>query len=108
MDGVGVVPHQREVGRGAGHLDERLHLRLGEAVPAWVGVHRYGPQSADARVARDESLDRDEVERTVHGGYGDHPDSQCLADREMPVIPGHRAQERDVLHVAPWTVTAWA
>ena len=54
-----------------------------------------------AGVLGDQPLDGVHVRPVVVQRHRDHLDAEVLADREVPVVAGHRAQERDAWLLRP-------
>lgn len=101
VGGVGVVPEDPEVGSGGAHRSEPGHGRVAVAGAVRVAVLRHAPDALDRRVLGDEPLHGLHV-RAVRGHrHRDHVDPEALAEREVPVVAGHRTQERDPLLVHP-------
>ena len=103
MNGVGVVPEEPEVRRRRRHSHERLDLLDAEARAGGVRVHRHRPHATDAGIRNDQSTNLVKVEAPIDERHRGHADAEILADREVTVVAGNGAEERQSVHVAPGT-----
>ena len=101
VEGVRVVPEDREVGGRGGHGGEAGRDLLRDDGAGRVGVGRDDPDALDARVVLDERLDRGDVGPVVVHVDGDHLDAERREHREVAVVAGHRADEADLLLLRP-------
>lgn len=93
VDRVGVVPEQAEVAGGRLHPGQALDHGVGVDRAGRVAVLRYAPHALDARVVGDQMLDLVHVRAIVVQCHRDQLDAEFLADGEVAVIAGHRAEE---------------
>ena len=101
MHGIGVVPEQPEVGGRGGHAREPLDGLLRVHGAGRVAVLRHAPHALDLRIRGDQLLDRVHVGTVVAQRHGDHLDAELVADRKVPVVAGHGADESDARLLRP-------
>ena len=93
VQGIGVVPQDFEIfgGRLQGGQPVDCFVRIDHA--CGVGVFRDTPDAANIAVAGNKLFHRIHVRAGICHRQGDHVDAKLLADSEMPVIAGNRAQD---------------
>ncbi len=92
MDRIGIVPEQAEIGRAGLHRRQPPRDLVRIDLAARVRIFRHAPHALDRGIGG-ERLDRVHVRPLPGHRHGDHADAEFLADREMAVIAGDRADE---------------
>ena len=92
---VGVVPEQPEIGCRGVHLHQPADVLPRVGGTRRVGEDGHAPHALDGRVAGDEFLDEVDVGAVLEHRHRDHLDAEALADREVTVVAGRRAEELD-------------
>ena len=108
MHGVGVVPHDAEVGGGTLHGGETADRLIGVGHTRGVGILGDAEHALDGGIRSDEALD------LVHVGAGlghtdrDVLDAEVLGEAEVTVVTGRGAQPLHALELVPRGVTGHA
>ena len=95
VHGVGVVPEDPEVRGRCRHRDQGSRDLFGVDHAGGVRVRRHDPDPLDGRIVGYQLAHLVQVRTVVAERHREHLDAVLLAEREVPVVAGHRADELD-------------
>ena len=102
MHGVGVVPEQTEIARGRRHLRQPFD-GLHPNTPCRTGLLYFGthhmPLICGSAATSFSTASMSGPASSMR--HRDHLDAELRADRKVPVVAGHRADERDARFARP-------
>ncbi len=102
---VSIVPEQPEVRRRSRHRSETPYHLVRVDRAARVAIERHAPDALDSRIVCYLRFHEVHVRTVVVQRHVDHADAERRADREVPVVTGHRAEKSNIVVFAPRVAT---
>ena len=92
VHGIGVVPENTEIGRGALHGGQPAHYLVGIGDARGIRVLRHAPDALDGVVGGHQALHFVHIRAVLPQRHGNHLNAQGLADGEVTVVAGDGAE----------------
>ncbi len=106
MDAVGVVPEDAEVGGGGLQCGKGAHGLVAVGDAGGVGVHGDAPDALDGGIVLDKVAHDVHIGAVGSHGNGDVLDAVVGGHGKVAVVAGRRAQELDLVELAPGGVAS--
>ena len=105
MDAVCIIPENTEIRCSRFQSCKTAYCFIRVGISLWVGILRNAPDTFDGRISGNQFLYHIHIRTFWSHRNIDHLNAKILGNSKVAVIARNRAEEFDLILLAPWSIS---
>ena len=101
MHAIGIIPENAEIGGGGLQPGEAAHRFIIVGNALGIGIFGHAPDALDGIILADQLFNQIHIRSVFFHRNADHLNAEMLANGEMTVVAGDRAEKLHFFQAAP-------